>query len=228
MILGSLSVVVWALSFFALAATLSSELRSSSTYLADEADTSVPSDTLDITPDTRVVLGKAWIEEFFAYDGPPLVTQSAKNQAMKSAIKHYELNDLKKWTQKINSDTNYLHEDQTYKKYSPPAINKDDEPVTKPPQKLRDLGINIDRFIHFLIEKGGFQKEDLQFLKQEITLDYGLKEIEQELNKLKKRENEKPININIGGEENMVDISAATTHTLGPFVALLIITVLFI
>lgn len=184
-----------------------------------------------VTPDTKLILGMAWIQEFLAIEGPAITAQTTKaNQEMKSAIKHYELNDLKQWTQKINSDNNHLHKDITYKKYSTPTDESDSESESgvQPPQKLRDLGFKVDKLIQFLIEKGGFTMTDLQFLKQETTLDYGLKEIEQELNKLRNRQNERPINIKIGGEEEDIHQSVASCLSLSKVAASILLMIMML
>ncbi|KAI5957903.1 hypothetical protein CANMA_004335 [Candida margitis] len=62
------------------------------------------------------------------------------------------------------------------------------------------IEIDIEEFINYLINEQGFNSEDLQFLRMK-GLDYGLGEIEQELNKLKDQQG-KPKVIKIGGEED--------------------------
>lgn len=67
----------------------------------------------------------------------------------------------------------------------------------------QQLEIDIDEFINYLINEQGFNRDDLQFLRMK-NLDYGLGEIEQELNKLKDQQG-KPKVIKIGGEEDHVN-----------------------
>ncbi|KAI5953730.1 hypothetical protein KGF57_003939 [Candida theae] len=64
----------------------------------------------------------------------------------------------------------------------------------------QQLEIDIEEFINYLINEQGFNRDDLQFLRMK-NLDYGLGEIEQELNKLKDQSG-KPKVIKIGGEED--------------------------
>lgn len=64
----------------------------------------------------------------------------------------------------------------------------------------QQLEIDIDEFINYLINEQGFNRDDLQFLRMK-NLDYGLGEIEQELNKLKDQQG-KPKVIKIGGEDD--------------------------
>ena len=54
-------------------------------------------------------------------------------------------------------------------------------------QKLyskNEIELDIEEFIHYLVEEQGFNSSDLEFLRLK-NLDYGLGEIEKELNKLK-------------------------------------------
>ncbi|KAK6461158.1 hypothetical protein DFJ63DRAFT_337063 [Scheffersomyces coipomensis] len=64
----------------------------------------------------------------------------------------------------------------------------------------KEIELDVEEFIKYLINYEGFKREDLEFLRSS-NLDYGLKEIEKELNKIKDLEKENHINIiDIGGE----------------------------
>ncbi|KAI5952402.1 hypothetical protein KGF54_003269 [Candida jiufengensis] len=139
---------------------------------------------------------KSWIKEFLQFKKSQTQKQpkrsSLNNHRLKSKITEYEdsLNnpkDLKKWVRLIASPPPQQYQQ---KKNYLKNINQ-------------EIEIDINEFISYLVKEQNFNESDLNFLKFK-NLDYGLIEIEQELNKLKEDEiSKKPKVISIGGEDIM-------------------------
>ncbi|KAI5965237.1 uncharacterized protein KGF55_001457 [Candida pseudojiufengensis] len=156
---------------------------------------------------------KSWIKEFLQFKkAQDLQTQqnlknirsSTGGEKLKSKITEYEdsLNnpkDLKKWVRLIANNENL---ENTPKKQYLKNINQ-------------EIEIDINEFINYLVTEQSFNPQDLQFLKFK-NLDYGLNEIEQELNKLKEVENsQRPKVIKIGGEDGSVKNNDGSSNIIG-------------
>lgn len=157
------------------------------------SDVAEPTQSLDSS--AFVASKTSLIDEYFAYQ-----------QASQSPEVSYELvidiyddaladpNNLKLWTKKVAAKQN-RYTDIDYRKYGPGAV---------PGTKARSI-IDIDDFIQFLVSQKNMNETDLSFLKED--LDYGLEEIERELNKIRNKGGSSIIDI---GGENGKTISNAT------------------
>ncbi|CAI5758080.1 unnamed protein product [Candida verbasci] len=123
---------------------------------------------------------RSWIKDFLKFKD-----NKKDNKELHSSIKNYDdtLNnpdDLKKWT-KLIVDEDIKENNNIIRSKS--FINQN------------EIEIDIEEFINYLVNEQGFNPQDLEFLKIK-DLDYGLNEIENELNKLGD-----PHLIDIGGED---------------------------
>lgn len=112
-----------------------------------------------------------------------------ENKQLQSRIKNYDdtvsdPRDLKRWVRLIADEgKNEFGKKHSSKNY----IQKN------------EIELDIEEFIHYLVEEQGFNSSDLEFLRLK-NLDYGLGEIEKELNKLKEAKGSPKV-ISIGGED---------------------------
>lgn len=136
-------------------------------------------------------LSTPWIKEFLAFQSHTVHAQSIKLaalQPLRSTIINYgatlaDENDLRAWTRHL-VDT--LREDNKSRPHGKVA-----EP--------KEVELDVDQFIEYLITHKNFRPEDLNFLRRP-ELDHGYEEIEDELDKIK-RNQKKPKTIVIGGEK---------------------------
>ena len=111
-----------------------------------------------------------------------------ENKQLQSRIKNYDdtvsdPRDLKRWVRLIADEgKNEFGKNIHQKLYS-----------------KNEIELDIEEFIHYLVEEQGFNSSDLEFLRLK-NLDYGLGEIEKELNKLKEAKGSPKV-ISIGGED---------------------------
>ncbi|KAG5419130.1 hypothetical protein I9W82_002897 [Candida metapsilosis] len=139
---------------------------------------------------------------------------SHANSKLKSKITEYEDSlsnpkDLKRWVQLIaDKPTAVTNKGSGKGDHANDSVFTSSSIRTKSfttgnKNDQQQLEIDIDEFINYLINEQGFNRNALQFLRMK-NLDYGLGEIEQELNKLKDQQT-KPKVIKIGGEEEHVN-----------------------
>ncbi|KAG7665285.1 uncharacterized protein J8A68_001341 [[Candida] subhashii] len=162
-------------------------------------DSSLPPTSSD---SPKVHSKKSWIKEFLLFQQSHQkvnalnIEEKAEHPKLRTTIKSYEdtasdPNDLKRWIQLIAQDEPQVTNNGITKKYSNRNANINNN--------NNEIEIDIEEFIKYLVNEQGFNPKDLQFLKMK-NLDYGLGEIEQELNKLKDAKRSPKV-IKIGGEE---------------------------
>ncbi|CCG26007.1 Pga46 protein [Candida orthopsilosis Co 90-125] len=192
----------------------------------DEDDISLTQvDPLFNTSDTSTVHSRpSWIKSFLSYKTKQSTVHSMSvdpssksnnhksspnkhvDSKLKSKITEYEDSlsnpkDLKRWVQLIaDKPTATRNNNHGGSPTFPSSSIKTKTFTTGNKNDQQQLEIDIDEFINYLINEQGFNRDDLQFLRMK-NLDYGLGEIEQELNKLKDQQG-KPKVIKIGGEED--------------------------
>ncbi|KAI3404512.1 hypothetical protein KGF56_002704 [Candida oxycetoniae] len=157
-----------------------------------------------VSPDVTLHSQHSWVKDFLDFQAQQVFAMAVvpgsggrnnnNNIQLKSSITAYEdsLNnpqDLKRWVRIIA-----------------------DKPITPEMRRTKnhvnnEIEIDIDEFINYLVQEQGFNPDDLQFLKLK-NLDYGMGEIEQELNKLKDLQDKNGAVakvIDIGGEGDTDD-----------------------
>ncbi|EGW32926.1 uncharacterized protein SPAPADRAFT_65943 [Spathaspora passalidarum NRRL Y-27907] len=165
---------------------------------SDEEDE--PEDSLDKVKNNiePIHSPKSWVKEFLIFKQSKKMSMMSvqEKNSLRTRIKNYDSTesnpyDLKKWVQLVSSDKSDDESNGITKKYSNHnnGINNNNN----------EIEIDIDEFIKYLVNEQGFNPADLQFLKTK-NLDYGLGEIEKELNKVKDQKRNPKV-IKIGGEE---------------------------
>lgn len=161
-------------------------------------------------PPTVVHSRRSWIKDFLIFKEQKVSTMSSsssssssgplrdkyksksnqENKQLQSRIKNYDdtvsdPRDLKRWVRLIADEG----KNEFGKKHS----------SSKNYIQKNEIELDIEEFIHYLVEEQGFNSSDLEFLRLK-NLDYGLGEIEKELNKLKEAKGSPKV-ISIGGED---------------------------
>lgn len=167
-------------------------------------ESSVPVET-----SVKVESKKSWIAYFLA-SKPPETLQPATTHSLHSNIINYQ--DMVSDNKDLSAWTRFVVEEDTgtvaHKQYGIPQTKV----------------INIDEFIEYLTKYHGFRLKDLLFLKN-AELDYGLEEIERELNKIKERQD---LEIVIGGEPPDVATSESSSlHVNVYYIYLVFLLLLF-
>ncbi|KAG2732839.1 hypothetical protein G9P44_003829 [Scheffersomyces stipitis] len=188
--------------------TTTMTLSASTTQVSTSAEP-----TASFNPSVTVSSKKSWIKEFLYFTTKARAATVAQKQIdrdrlLTTNINNYQdttsnENDLKRWTKLIveqgRADSSSKFQDYNYKEYG--LDHKDPNNFTP----KNEIELNIEEFISYLVNFQGFQEKDLKFLRQK-GLDYGLVEIEKELNKIKDLERDSNNRIiDIGGEEDMLN-----------------------
>ncbi|WEJ97723.1 hypothetical protein PSN45_005282 [Yamadazyma tenuis] len=169
---------------------------------------------------TKFVLSSArnFVQEFLNFKQQQVLSQAVKdpNPKLETSFISYEgsLNDpenLKEFTNRV------VQESQAGRQFSDYSFRRfGDQPVSKVKKLNFDPQFEMPDLVDYLVKYEGFKRQDLAcFIETE--LDYGLEEIERELNKIKDNQREREKNINIGGETS----DAAHTHKGHTFIYLL-------
>lgn len=182
----------------------SSDDESSNNEGNDKSDATFKS--LSSSAPTVVHSRRSWIKDFLIFKEQKVSAMSSssslssgslrdksklkqENKQLQSRIKNYDdtvsdPRDLKRWVRLIADEgKNEFGKKHSSKNY----IQKN------------EIELDIEEFIHYLVEEQGFNSSDLEFLRLK-NLDYGLGEIEKELNKLKEAKGSPKV-ISIGGED---------------------------
>ncbi|RLV90157.1 putative GPI-anchored protein 46 [Spathaspora sp. JA1] len=142
---------------------------------------------------------KSWVKEFLIFKQNKKISIASvggNKNSLRTKIKNYDdtesdPEDLKRWVQLIKSEDN--DDDDSISNGITKKYSNHNDPSNN------EIEIDIDEFIKYLVNEQGFNPVDLQFLRTR-NLDYGLGEIERELNKVKDQKRSPKV-IKIGGEE---------------------------
>ncbi|RCK66716.1 putative GPI-anchored protein 46 [Candida viswanathii] len=167
---------------------------------SNDEDAKPSSVTAKPTDTPKVHSRRSWVKDFLMFKeqehtvktksksrGKSRTEEKPTNTKLQSKITNYDdaasdPRDLKRWVRLIadeGKDQPYVQAKYVYN---------------------NEIELDIEEFIRYLVEEQGFNSTDLDFLRSK-NLDYGLGEIEQELNKLKEAKGSPKV-IDIGGEHD--------------------------
>lgn len=165
---------------------------------------------IPVQTSVKLTSKRSWVAAFLAFKPPETSHLTPTTHSLHSTIKNYEDmvsddSDLSAWTRFV------VEEDKdtvSHKQYG----------------GTQTKVVNVDEFINYLVKYHGFRRNDLAFLRR-TDLDYGLDEIERELNKIKNRQDQE---IDIGGEPTDVVTNESTSlHMNVYYMYLILLFVLF-
>lgn len=150
---------------------------------------------------------RSWVKDFLMFkENEHIDSSEAKSKYKKNNNKNKASNRDKTDDFKLQSKiTNYddtISDPRDLKRWVRMIADegKDQQYVPSKYVYTNEIELDIEEFIRYLVEEQGFNATDLEFLRSK-NLDYGLGEIEQELNKLKETKGSPKV-IDIGGEHD--------------------------
>ena len=142
---------------------------------------------------------RSWIKDFLMFKEQDTGTSDkSKNKKKTSKEKH----ENSKLQSKIINYDDTVSDPRDLKRWVRLIADegKDQPYVQSKYVYNNEIELDVEEFIKYLVEEQGFNVTDLEFLRSK-NLDYGLGEIEQELNKLKETKGSPKV-IDIGGEHD--------------------------
>lgn len=142
---------------------------------------------------------RSWIKDFLMFKEQDTGTSDkSKNKKKTSKEKH----ENSKLQSKITNYDDTVSDPRDLKRWVRLIADegKDQPYVQSKYVYNNEIELDVEEFIKYLVEEQGFNVTDLEFLRSK-NLDYGLGEIEQELNKLKETKGSPKV-IDIGGEHD--------------------------
>lgn len=142
---------------------------------------------------------RSWIKDFLMFKEQDTGTSDkSKNKKKTSEEKH----ENSKLQSKITNYDDTVSDPRDLKRWVRLIADegKDQPYVQSKYVYNNEIELDVEEFIKYLVEEQGFNVTDLEFLRSK-NLDYGLGEIEQELNKLKETKGSPKV-IDIGGEHD--------------------------
>lgn len=142
---------------------------------------------------------RSWIKDFLMFKEQDTGTSDkSKNKKKTSKEKH----ENSKLQSKITNYDDTVSDPRDLKRWVRLIADegKDQPYVQSKYVYNNEIELDVEEFIKYLVEEQGFNVTDLKFLRSK-NLDYGLGEIEQELNKLKETKGSPKV-IDIGGEHD--------------------------
>lgn len=166
----------------------------------DTADSDVNEDISSSASSTpKVHSRRSWIKDFLMFKEQDTGTSDkSKNKKKTSKEKH----ENSKLQSKITNYDDTVSDPRDLKRWVRLIADegKDQPYVQSKYVYNNEIELDVEEFIKYLVEEQGFNVTDLEFLRSK-NLDYGLGEIEQELNKLKETKGSPKV-IDIGGEHD--------------------------
>lgn len=164
---------------------------------SDSDDNEDISSSASSTP--KVHSRRSWIKDFLMFKEQDTGTSDkSKNKKKTSEEKH----ENSKLQSKITNYDDTVSDPRDLKRWVRLIADegKDQPYVQSKYVYNNEIELDVEEFIKYLVEEQGFNVTDLEFLRSK-NLDYGLGEIEQELNKLKETKGSPKV-IDIGGEHD--------------------------
>lgn len=164
---------------------------------SDSDDNEDISSSASSTP--KVHSRRSWIKDFLMFKEQDTGTSDkSKNKKKTSKEKH----ENSKLQSKITNYDDTVSDPRDLKRWVRLIADegKDQPYVQSKYVYNNEIELDVEEFIKYLVEEQGFNVTDLEFLRSK-NLDYGLGEIEQELNKLKETKGSPKV-IDIGGEHD--------------------------
>lgn len=164
---------------------------------SDSDDNEDISSSASSTP--KVHSRRSWIKDFLMFKEQDTGTSDkSKNKKKTSEEKH----ENSKLQSKITNYDDTVSDPRDLKRWVRLIADegKDQPYVQSKYVYNNEIELDVEEFIKYLVEEQGFNVTDLKFLRSK-NLDYGLGEIEQELNKLKETKGSPKV-IDIGGEHD--------------------------
>lgn len=153
---------------------------------------------------------KRYIKDFLKFKDAQVVQQTYPNPKLTTSIKNYDhslnrIDDLKAFISKIVQERveDNDFDDYNFKQY---GIGKSMTPSLR--RINFDPKLQMHEFVNYLVKYEGFDFEDLKFLLASTELDFGLDELDDQLNTIKDEQDKRKI-IDIIGDNKGITVSVS-------------------